>query len=48
VGNTPAKLTLPAGKHNIRVSLQGHADWVRDVQVLPNSDVTLNAALVQP
>lgn len=48
VGNTPAKLTLAAGKHNIRVSLQGHSDWVRDVQVLPNSEVTLNATFVQP
>lgn len=47
VGNTPVKLTPAAGKHNIRVSLAGHTDWVRDVQVLPNSEVTLNAALVQ-
>ena len=45
VGNTPAKLPLPAGKHQIRIALLGFQDWVREIEVLSNSDVTLSAAL---
>lgn len=45
IGNTPAKLTLAAGKHSIRVSFEGYESWERELQVLPDSEVTLSVAL---
>lgn len=48
VGNTPAKLTLAAGKCQIRVSLPGYKDWEREVQIHPDSELTLKATFQQP
>ena len=48
VGNTPAKLTLAARKCKIRVSLQGYKDWERELQVHPDSELTLRATLQKP
>ena len=48
VGNTPAKLTLAAGKYKIRVSLQGYQDWEREIQIFPDSELTLRATLQKP
>lgn len=48
VGSTPAKLTLTPGKHHIRLSLSGYQDWVREIEVLPDSEVKLNAVLQEP
>jgi hypothetical protein len=45
VGNTPAQLKLPVGKHQIKVSIEGHKDWSREIEVLAGSELTLNAAL---
>jgi len=45
VGTTPAKLTLPSGKHTMKVSLQGYEDWTREVHVLSGSEVSLQATL---
>jgi len=45
VGNTPAKLSLVAGKHTIRVSRDGYESWEREIQVLPDSEVTLKVTL---
>jgi hypothetical protein len=48
VGNAPAVLKLTEGKHTIKVSMTGYADWTRNISVLGGSDVTLTAALVKP
>lgn len=47
IGDSPATLTLPAGKHAIRLSLNGYKDQTRDLSVLASSKVTLNAALAK-
>ncbi len=48
VGNTPAKLTLAAGKYKIRVSLQGYQDWEREIQIFPDSELSVKATLEKP
>jgi hypothetical protein len=48
VGNAPAVLKLSEGKHTIKVSMSGFADWSRDISVLGGSDVGLTATLVKP
>ncbi len=45
LGNTPATLKLPAGKHSIKVSLTGHKDWKKDITVLAGSEIKLTAIL---
>ena len=45
VGNTPATLKLPAGKHTIKVSQSGFADWSKDVSVFAGSEVNMKATL---
>lgn len=45
VGDAPAMLRLPPGKHAIRLSLHGYKDWTRDLSVLGSSKVSLNATL---
>ncbi|MGD0957227.1 MAG: PEGA domain-containing protein [Candidatus Acidiferrales bacterium] len=45
VGNAPATLKIPAGKHTIRVSLAGYKDWSKEITVLADSEVKLTAAL---
>lgn len=45
VGNAPATLRLPAGKHRIRIALAGYKDWVREISVLSGSEVKLSASL---
>lgn len=45
VGNCPATLKLPAGKHSIRVSTSGRKDWSRDITVQEGSEVKLSANL---
>lgn len=47
VGNAPATLRLPAGKHRIRVTLAGHKEWAREVSVLAGSEVKLSASLAR-
>lgn len=42
VGNIPATLKLTAGTHLINVKARGHADWIRSINVLKNSKVSLN------
>jgi hypothetical protein len=44
VGNTPAKLRLATGKHRTRVALEGYEEWNKEIEVLPDSELTLNAA----
>jgi hypothetical protein len=45
VGSTPSALQLVPGMHAIIVKSSGYQEWRRDLNVLPGSDVTLNAAL---
>jgi hypothetical protein len=45
VGNATETLKLPAGKHTIKVTLAGYKDWTKDLTVLANSELKLNAAL---
>jgi S1-C subfamily serine protease len=43
VGNAPATLTLPAGPHTVLVKSPGLPDYVRRIDVLGSSKLTLNA-----
>ena len=45
VGNSPASLKLPAGKHTITLKLTDYADWTRELTVEPSSEVQLTATL---
>jgi PEGA domain len=47
VGNAPASLTLPAGKHTVKVSQDGYKAWTKDVSVFGDSEVSLKAALTK-
>jgi hypothetical protein len=48
VGNAPAVLTLPVGKHQFRALLKGYAEWNKELELTPNSEFTLLAKLVKP
>ena len=45
VGNAPAVLKLPEGKHTIKVSKEGYGDWSREITVLAGSVLKLTAVL---
>jgi hypothetical protein len=45
VGNAPADLKLPPGKHTVSVASAGFKPWTRDMTVLAGSTTNLNAAL---
>lgn len=45
VGNSPANLKLPAGKHAVTVKMAGYKDWSRDLNVQAGSEVQLSATL---
>lgn len=45
VGNAPAQLKLPAEKHRIEVSSEGYEEWVKEIEVIAGSELTLNATL---
>jgi hypothetical protein len=46
LATTPAsRLHLPVGSHTITLKKPGYLDWVRDITVLEDSDVTLKATL---
>jgi hypothetical protein len=47
VGNAPANLKLKAGKHSIRVKVNGYKDWFRDLTVHAGSEMRLIAKLDQ-
>ena len=48
VGNTPAKLTLAAGECKIRVFLPGYKSWEREIQIHPDSELSVKANLEKP
>jgi hypothetical protein len=45
VGNTPATLKIPLGKHKVKVSEKGYANWEKDISVFAGSDVNMKATL---
>ena len=45
MGNAPATLKLPPGKHVVRVALSGYKEWTREITVLAGSELKLAAAL---
>ncbi len=45
VGNAPATLKLPAGKHTVKVSQSGYAAWTKDISVFAGSEVNMKATL---
>jgi hypothetical protein len=45
VGNAPADLKLPPGKHTVSVASAGYKPWSRDITVLAGSSTNLNATL---
>lgn len=48
IGQTPVKLTLPPGKHTIRVTRKGYGEWTRTLQVMPGAATTLDVELSKP
>ncbi len=47
VGNVPVVLTLPAGKHQFRAVLEGYKEWSKELELIPDSELTLIAKLVK-
>lgn len=47
VGNAPATFTLSSGPHKIEVKDQSGGIWLRDLEVLEDSDVKLSARLLK-
>ena len=45
VGNTPSQLKLAPGRHAIKVTAKGYADWTRTIDVTSSSEVSLKAML---
>lgn len=45
LGYSPAKLTLPAGKHVMRVEKNGYQPWSKEITVLESSEFTVFAEL---
>jgi hypothetical protein len=45
IGNAPANLKLPAGKHTIRVSQSDYKDWSREITVQAGAESRLIATL---
>ncbi len=47
VGTTPSRLRLASGKHTVEIRLAGKASWRKDLEVLAESDASLDARLEQ-
>ena len=45
VGSTPSVLSLATGTHAVVVTLSGFAEWKRQLEVSPGSELTVNAVL---
>ena len=45
IGNGPARLRLKPGSHKIEVQKVGFQHWIRNISVLPSSEVNLNTDL---
>lgn len=47
IGMTPAELKLNVGKYKIQVQLEGYEEWVREIELLSDSVVSLTANLTK-
>jgi len=47
IGNVPATIKLEAGEHSVEVRKQGYKKYIRDMNILPDSEVTFNAELIK-
>ncbi len=47
VGNLPASLRLPPGKHTVQVTMSGYQPWSRDITVMAGADLRLIATLAK-
>jgi hypothetical protein len=47
-GQTPATIRLPSGTHHVEVKSQGKQDWLRDLEVWKESQLTLHPVLAPP
>jgi len=45
MGNTPSKISLPVGEHEILIEKPGNKSWKRRMNVLAGSAITINAQL---
>jgi hypothetical protein len=45
VGNTPSALGLVPGTHEIEMSLPGFAHWTRQIEILPDSNLSVQATM---
>lgn len=45
MGYTPAKVSLPAGKHAFRVEKAGYKPWTKEITITVGSELTLDASL---
>ena len=47
VGQTPSKIQLTSGPHRVELRASGKRNWVRDLEVMKDSELTLHPALEQ-
>jgi serine protease Do len=47
VGQTPSTIPTPTGPHRILLRLSGRKDWERELEVIKDSELTLNPVLEQ-
>lgn len=45
MGYTPAKVSLPPGKHSFRVEKSGYKSWTKEIMITLGSELTLDASL---
>jgi hypothetical protein len=45
MGYTPAKVSLPPGKHSFRVEKSGYKVWAKEITITVGSELTLDASL---
>jgi hypothetical protein len=45
MGYTPAKVSLPPGKHSFRVEKAGYKVWTKEIMITVGSELTLDAGL---
>jgi hypothetical protein len=45
MGYTPAKVSLPPGKHSFRVEKSGYKAWTKEITITVGSELTLDASL---
>jgi hypothetical protein len=45
MGYTPAKVSLPPGKHSFRVEKAGYKPWTKEIVITVGSELTLDASL---